>query len=185
MERRDKPRKLVLAVAVVLATTAACDQRPERQADMAIRAAGETYTAGYEMLGDAIEELERDIARSGCRERRAHDGQSPYRRDAPGWLSETYRFAWNNCDAALSGLQAVQAMAEEGGSGQDRPRDGPRRRTGGGGRGDGTRRRHPRAQAPVLVHQAEGFAETAMSISVSCNPTPSTPLGFTARVSPA
>ena len=37
----------------------------------------------------------------------------------------------------------------------------------------------------LLVHQAEGFAETAMSISVSCNPTPSTPLGFTARVSPA
>ena len=37
----------------------------------------------------------------------------------------------------------------------------------------------------LLVHQAEGFAETGMSISVSCNPTPSTPLGFTARVSPA
>ena len=37
----------------------------------------------------------------------------------------------------------------------------------------------------LLVHEAEGFAETGMSISVSCNPTPSTPLGFTARVSPA
>ena len=37
----------------------------------------------------------------------------------------------------------------------------------------------------LLVHQAEGFAESGMSISVSYNPTPSTPLGFTARVSPA
>ena len=36
-----------------------------------------------------------------------------------------------------------------------------------------------------LVHQAEGFAESGMSISVSYNPTPATPLGFTARVSPA
>ena len=37
----------------------------------------------------------------------------------------------------------------------------------------------------LVVHQAEGFAERGMSISVSYNPTPSTPLGFTARVSPA
>ena len=37
----------------------------------------------------------------------------------------------------------------------------------------------------LLIHQAEGFAESGMSISVSYNPTPSTPLGFTARVSPA
>ena len=37
----------------------------------------------------------------------------------------------------------------------------------------------------LLVHQAEGFAENGMSISVSYNPTPSTPLGFLARVSPA
>ena len=37
----------------------------------------------------------------------------------------------------------------------------------------------------LLVHQAEGFAESGMSISVNYNPTPSTPLGFTARVSPA
>ena len=37
----------------------------------------------------------------------------------------------------------------------------------------------------LLVHQAEGFAEHGMAISVSYNPTPSTPLGFTARVSPA
>ena len=36
----------------------------------------------------------------------------------------------------------------------------------------------------LLVHQAEGFAESGMSISISYNPTPSTPLGFTARVSP-
>ena len=34
----------------------------------------------------------------------------------------------------------------------------------------------------LLVHQAEEFAESGMSISVSYNPTPSTPLGFTARV---
>ena len=37
----------------------------------------------------------------------------------------------------------------------------------------------------LVVHQAEGFAERGMSISVSYNPTPSTPLGFSARVSPA
>ena len=37
----------------------------------------------------------------------------------------------------------------------------------------------------LLMHQADGFAESGMSISVSYNPTPSTPLGFTARVSPA
>ena len=37
----------------------------------------------------------------------------------------------------------------------------------------------------LVVHQAEGLAERGMSISVSYNPTPSTPLGFTARVSPA
>ena len=37
----------------------------------------------------------------------------------------------------------------------------------------------------LLVHQAEGLAESGVSISVSYNPTPSTPLGFTARVSPA
>ena len=37
----------------------------------------------------------------------------------------------------------------------------------------------------LVVHQAEGFAERGVSISVSYDPTPSTPLGFTARVSPA
>ena len=37
----------------------------------------------------------------------------------------------------------------------------------------------------LLVHQAAGFAESGMAISVSYNPTPSTPLGFSARVSPA
>ncbi len=37
----------------------------------------------------------------------------------------------------------------------------------------------------LVVHQADGFAERGMSISVSYNPTPTTPLGFTARVSPA
>ena len=37
----------------------------------------------------------------------------------------------------------------------------------------------------LLVHQAEGFAEHGISISISYNPTPSTPLGFSARVSPA
>ena len=37
----------------------------------------------------------------------------------------------------------------------------------------------------LLVHQAAGFAESGMAISVSYNPSPSTPLGFTARVAPA
>ena len=37
----------------------------------------------------------------------------------------------------------------------------------------------------LLVHEAEGFAESGMSISVSYDPTPCTPLGFTARVAPA
>ena len=36
----------------------------------------------------------------------------------------------------------------------------------------------------LLVHQAAGFAESGMSVSVSYDPTPKTPLGFTARVSP-
>ena len=34
----------------------------------------------------------------------------------------------------------------------------------------------------LLMHQAEGFRERGMAVSVSYNPTPSTPLGFTARV---
>ena len=37
----------------------------------------------------------------------------------------------------------------------------------------------------LLVHQAEEFAESGMSVSVSYDPSPKTPLGFTARVSPA
>ena len=37
----------------------------------------------------------------------------------------------------------------------------------------------------LLVHQTAGFAESGMAISVSYNPSPSTPLGFTARVAPA
>ena len=37
----------------------------------------------------------------------------------------------------------------------------------------------------LVVHQAEGFAERGVSIAVSYNPTPSTPLGFSASVSPA
>ena len=37
----------------------------------------------------------------------------------------------------------------------------------------------------LLVHQAAGFAESGMSVSVSYDPTPNTPLGLTARVSPA
>lgn len=35
------------------------------------------------------------------------------------------------------------------------------------------------------VHQAEGFAESGMAVSVSYDPSPKTPLGFTARVAPA
>ena len=37
----------------------------------------------------------------------------------------------------------------------------------------------------LLVHQAEGFSERGMSVSLSYNPTPSTPLGFSARVAPS
>ena len=37
----------------------------------------------------------------------------------------------------------------------------------------------------LLVHEAAGFAEHGMAVSVSYDPTPKTPLGFTARVSPA
>ena len=35
------------------------------------------------------------------------------------------------------------------------------------------------------MHQADGFAENGLSVSVSSDPTSKTPLGFTARVSPA
>ena len=37
----------------------------------------------------------------------------------------------------------------------------------------------------LLIHQAAGFAESGMSVSVSYDPTPNTPLGLTARISPA
>ena len=37
----------------------------------------------------------------------------------------------------------------------------------------------------LLVHQAAGFAESGMAVSVSYDLTPDTPLGLTARVSPA
>ena len=37
----------------------------------------------------------------------------------------------------------------------------------------------------LVVHEAAGFSERGMAISISYNPTPSTPLGFSARVSPA
>ena len=37
----------------------------------------------------------------------------------------------------------------------------------------------------LLVHEAEGFRERGVSISLSYNPTPSTPLGFSARVAPS
>ena len=37
----------------------------------------------------------------------------------------------------------------------------------------------------LLVHEAEGFSERGVSVSVSWNPTPSTPLGFVARVAPS
>ena len=36
-----------------------------------------------------------------------------------------------------------------------------------------------------LVHRAEGFRERGVALSLSYNPTPSTPLGFTARVAPS
>ena len=37
----------------------------------------------------------------------------------------------------------------------------------------------------LLVHQAEGFRERGVALSLSYNPTSSTPLGFTARVAPS
>ena len=37
----------------------------------------------------------------------------------------------------------------------------------------------------LVVHQAEGFRERGMALSLSYNPTPSTPLGLTARVAPS
>ena len=37
----------------------------------------------------------------------------------------------------------------------------------------------------LLVHQADGFAERGVALSLSYTPTPSTPLGFTARVAPS
>ena len=37
----------------------------------------------------------------------------------------------------------------------------------------------------LLVHQADGFRERGMALSLSYNPTPSTPLGLMARVAPA
>ena len=37
----------------------------------------------------------------------------------------------------------------------------------------------------LLVHQADGFRERGMALSLSYDPTPSTPLGFVARVAPS
>ena len=37
----------------------------------------------------------------------------------------------------------------------------------------------------LLVHQAKGFRERGVAVSLSYNPTPSTPLGFVARVAPS
>ena len=37
----------------------------------------------------------------------------------------------------------------------------------------------------LLVHQAEGFSDRGLSMTLSYNPTPSTPLGFAARVAPS
>ena len=37
----------------------------------------------------------------------------------------------------------------------------------------------------LLVHEAEGFSERGVAFSVSYDPTPSTPLGVTARVAPS
>ena len=37
----------------------------------------------------------------------------------------------------------------------------------------------------LVMHQAEGFRERGMAISLSYNPRPSTPLGFTAKVAPS
>ena len=39
--------------------------------------------------------------------------------------------------------------------------------------------------AGLLVHQVAGFTENGMAVSLSYHPTRDTPLGLTARVSPA
>ena len=36
-----------------------------------------------------------------------------------------------------------------------------------------------------MIRVAEGFREAGMSVSLSYNPTPATPLGFSARVAPS
>ena len=58
--------------------------------------------------------------------------------------------------------------------------------------GDGTRlHRHShravagRAGAEEVVHQADGFSERGMSLSFGRDPTPSSPLGLTAKVAPS
>ena len=37
----------------------------------------------------------------------------------------------------------------------------------------------------LVVHQAEGFSERGVALSLSYSPTPSTPMGFTAKVTPS
>ena len=37
----------------------------------------------------------------------------------------------------------------------------------------------------LVVHQAEGFTERSVSLSVNYDPSPATPLGLTARLAPA
>ena len=37
----------------------------------------------------------------------------------------------------------------------------------------------------LVLHQAEGFRERGLALSLSYNPTPQTPLGLTARVAPS
>ncbi len=37
----------------------------------------------------------------------------------------------------------------------------------------------------LVMHQADGFSERGVAVSLSYNPTPSTPLGFAARVAPS
>ena len=37
----------------------------------------------------------------------------------------------------------------------------------------------------LVVHQAEGFSEQGMSLSFGWDPTPSSPLGLTAKVAPS
>ena len=76
---------------------------------------------------------------------------------------------------------ARRTAGRRGRRGRPRPRHRPRPGDRRGGTGLAVDLRVRR----LLVHEAAGFAESGVSSSVSHDPSPKSPLGFTARVSPA